>query len=651
MVGRADSAGTEASKSGTAGKEPPKRPDPVPLQNANKKRMTFEEFRAQEPPQARLLRLRGLFDLLLDRDSTSALAGGRAKQVWRKSASRARYGAGGSLATGSLVSREGPIPINTEATSLHPSENHESVSPSQYLREWFSNVRRQSYANELLAQCRTCHAEMEQAQKKLHEAEKAEREKLGKKGWPTWFSGKGTEDAAKAPRATRAWNSLVRMANEQQQSSTDSDTQSSWGTTFKRLFGAVENDFSLLKNIESGWKGSRVWGLSATEERTKRARRSQDTNASSSGKPMRPDEEASRARQRQIEWEGFLAYAEFQESELHRLFCELDTDHNGILGPVEIKAGFDRAGIHPGKMVLRDFIASLASSGVSDVSQLRREDLYITFPEFRDYMLLMPRKPTMSEIFRYYQVRKAVGLFGNEGIFAELGAGWGKTTRGASAVTFDGDVSLAGEENLSGSNETRSSSNRKADASGKDKEQNTNLEKKALAKSLGTDDEEKGQDVIQSNLAFKFLLAGGIAGGVSRTATAPLDRLKVYLITSQETQGPHAPNSARVGFGQLARAVCAIYQEGGVRGFWLGNGLNCIKIFPVRWVFAYRRNRRSNFSATKPQNARLPNMSIMYRIRAILVDSVGSSAVVLVALLVNFVCFLANQQQSTLSKR
>mgnify|MGYP001507453191 FL=1 len=54
--------------------------------------MTYEEFRAQEPPQARLLRLRGLFDLLVDHDSASALAGGRAKQMWRVRASRARYG-------------------------------------------------------------------------------------------------------------------------------------------------------------------------------------------------------------------------------------------------------------------------------------------------------------------------------------------------------------------------------------------------------------------------------------------------------------------------------------------------------------------------------------------------------------------------------
>lgn len=87
---------------------------------------------------------------------------------------------------------------------------------------------------------------------------------------------------------------------------------------------------------------------------------------------------------------------------------------------------------------------------------------------------------------------------------------------------------------------------------------------------------------------------------VSRTATAPFDRLKVYLITKTDTpsevkrppDGLHPgsttepvkqnPKFGQKGFGHLREAVVRIYRDGGgVRAFWVGNGLNVTKIFPV----------------------------------------------------------------------
>jgi len=37
------------------------------------------------------------------------------------------------------------------------------------------------------------------------------------------------------------------------------------------------------------------------------------------------------------------------------------------------------------------------------------------------------------------------------------------------------------------------------------------------------------QKEMQTGLWWRHLVAGGIAGAVSRTCTAPLDRIKVYL--------------------------------------------------------------------------------------------------------------------------
>ncbi|KAI8390984.1 mitochondrial carrier domain-containing protein [Radiomyces spectabilis] len=77
--------------------------------------------------------------------------------------------------------------------------------------------------------------------------------------------------------------------------------------------------------------------------------------------------------------------------------------------------------------------------------------------------------------------------------------------------------------------------------------------------------------------ALRYLLAGGIAGAVSRSCTAPFDRLKVYLIT-QSTE--HKSLSLR-------DAVTTIYKKGGWRGFFVGNGLNVLKIIPESAIKFY----------------------------------------------------------------
>ncbi|CAM8898560.1 unnamed protein product [Rhodiola kirilowii] len=67
--------------------------------------------------------------------------------------------------------------------------------------------------------------------------------------------------------------------------------------------------------------------------------------------------------------------------------------------------------------------------------------------------------------------------------------------------------------------------------------------------------------------ASKYLIAGGIAGAASRTATAPLDRLKVIL----QVQTSKA---------SIIPAVKKIWTEGRFAGFFRGNGLNVVKVAP-----------------------------------------------------------------------
>lgn len=75
-----------------------------------------------------------------------------------------------------------------------------------------------------------------------------------------------------------------------------------------------------------------------------------------------------------------------------------------------------------------------------------------------------------------------------------------------------------------------------------------------------------------------YFLAGGMAGVVSRTSTAPLDRLKVYLIaqTGIKNSAIHAVKSGaplaavRRGLGSLVEATKELWRAGGVRSLFAG---------------------------------------------------------------------------------
>jgi len=87
---------------------------------------------------------------------------------------------------------------------------------------------------------------------------------------------------------------------------------------------------------------------------------------------------------------------------------------------------------------------------------------------------------------------------------------------------------------------------------------------------------------------FGYFIAGGLAGMISRTATAPLDRLKVYLIAQTSTKeaaveaaAKGAPISAIRHFGRPLIDACKdLWAAGGIRSLFAGNGLNVIKVMP-----------------------------------------------------------------------
>ncbi|KAG1674436.1 hypothetical protein FOA52_012964 [Chlamydomonas sp. UWO 241] len=74
----------------------------------------------------------------------------------------------------------------------------------------------------------------------------------------------------------------------------------------------------------------------------------------------------------------------------------------------------------------------------------------------------------------------------------------------------------------------------------------------------------------------RMFLAGGSAGAIARTSTAPLDRIKL-LFQVQAVASSGVSAKAYTGVGQ---AFSKIFREEGILAFWKGNSLNVVRIFP-----------------------------------------------------------------------
>ncbi|RLN29833.1 mitochondrial adenine nucleotide transporter ADNT1 [Panicum miliaceum] len=92
----------------------------------------------------------------------------------------------------------------------------------------------------------------------------------------------------------------------------------------------------------------------------------------------------------------------------------------------------------------------------------------------------------------------------------------------------------------------------------------------------------------------KSLVAGGVAGGVSRTAVAPLERLKILL----QVQNPHS-----IKYNGTIQGLKYIWRTEGLRGLFKGNGTNCARIVPNSAVkfFSYEQASKGILWAYRQQ--------------------------------------------------
>jgi solute carrier family 25 (mitochondrial phosphate transporter), member 23/24/25/41 len=82
--------------------------------------------------------------------------------------------------------------------------------------------------------------------------------------------------------------------------------------------------------------------------------------------------------------------------------------------------------------------------------------------------------------------------------------------------------------------------------------------------------------VIRTLDSSRMFLAGGTAGAVARTASAPLDRIKLLF----QVQAVPSSGTTATAYTGVWQAASKILKEEGFVAFWKGNGTNIIRIFP-----------------------------------------------------------------------
>lgn len=108
-----------------------------------------------------------------------------------------------------------------------------------------------------------------------------------------------------------------------------------------------------------------------------------------------------------------------------------------------------------------------------------------------------------------------------------------------------------------------------------------------------------------NNDQIASFIPGGIAGALSRTLSAPFERVKVLY----QVQGPGTLSYNEGIFKTLAK----IWREEGFKGFLRGNGINCIRVFPYSAVqYATYQNMKMYFLSHSPQSKDLTSAQKLF---------------------------------------
>lgn len=212
--------------------------------------------------------------------------------------------------------------------------------------------------------------------------------------------------------------------------------------------------------------------------------------------------------------DGFSRFLWDKERELWDTFQDLDKNGDGRLDATEIRAALSRSGVEITPATVEDLVRHLAHGSsperLPQKETLSQDDLYITFGEFRDFLIMLPRRATPFEIYKCNSI-----LFSylsphseRQRLRADKELDYQVKTRysdgrGAARVDKEGDINVSFPR-APGSTSTSTALFGSKAAKEKDQED-------VDADDFGdtVDDSAAGVDHHE---AWRFLLAGGVAG-------------------------------------------------------------------------------------------------------------------------------------------
>jgi solute carrier family 25 (adenine nucleotide translocator) protein 4/5/6/31 len=107
----------------------------------------------------------------------------------------------------------------------------------------------------------------------------------------------------------------------------------------------------------------------------------------------------------------------------------------------------------------------------------------------------------------------------------------------------------------------------------------------------------EGSEVKTGNFMLDFVL-GGVSAAISKTAVAPIERIKLLL----QTQDANAKITADKKYKGIVDCLVRVPKEEGVSAFWRGNLANVIRYFPTQALnFAFKDTYKKIFCPFNPK--------------------------------------------------
>ncbi|KAJ5246389.1 hypothetical protein N7468_001372 [Penicillium chermesinum] len=286
-----------------------------------------------------------------------------------------------------------------------------------------------------------------------------------------------------------------------------------------------------------------------------------------------------------IDYDEFRAFIDHTESGLWQMFQRIDRDQNGEIDKAELRNAFAQSGVTVSSAKLDQFFAQVD----------KNHDGVISYTEWRDFLLFLSLHSSsdLHAVLSYYTATGNLNPEGDVNINDLQGLGTDQSfpsfLLALPAVLYH-ILSLPGLASLIPTAHAQASISELPSALGDLSDLDPELEwlpipkKVAMWMTLSYYERKLTENTPQ----LGYFVAGGIAGAVSRTATAPLDRLKVYLIatTGVKTAAVRAAKdgapiaAASNASKSLVDALKELWSAGGIRSLFAGNGLNVLKVMP-----------------------------------------------------------------------